>query len=369
MKRKNINQWLGTFNTLAYSLAAIFAAFLLSSLLMVLVGLDVVKAWSSMVSGSFGSPYNISVTLVKTTPLILGGLGMAVAYRSGLFNIGGDGQMYVGGLAAFLVSQLNLGLPVFLQIILALVAAFGAGALWAAIPGYWKAKHNTNIIITTILLNYIAQYFIDFCVYGPLRADKSSAVSLPESLSIPHYLSIILPRTRLHSGFLIALCAFVIVYLFIHHTALGKELCVMGSNPEAARTVGISVVKKTIIAMAISGGLAGLGGGIELMGVQYKLRSLFVSGMGYSGAVVALMGNNSPIGVVLSALLFGFLSNGAYHMQAEAAVPTPLVSIVEGLTILFVVAFMAARSPQIRQLFKRNCGLARGVIKEESQNG
>mgnify|MGYP000932159855 CR=1 FL=1 len=351
MKNKKRMDFHSKFYTLLPSFITPFitviGTFILSSLIMWITKIDVGNAWSVMLQGSLGSISGICTTLVKSTPLILVGLGMSVAFRSGLFNIGAEGQMYLGGLAATIIGTWQANLPSWIQLTAALIFGFIGGASWAIIPGYLKAKYQTNIIITTILMNYIGLYLVDILVYGPLRANKESTVSLPESESVIYKLPTFIPGLRLHIGFLIAIFFTIFIYILMYKTALGMEMCLIGPSPETSRTIGIPVIKRSILAMSISGGLAGLAGAIEILAVQFRLRPMFVGNLGYTGIAVALLGSNNPIGVFLSSLFFGILRNGSSHMQSKVGVPLAITSVIEGITMLLLIlmiAFMSKRN-------------------------
>ena len=343
----------------------ILGTFFLCSIVMWATGIDAINAWCVMFKGAVGSSKGFCTTLVKSTPLMIIGTGMAVAFRCSLFSIGADGQMYMGGLFATIIGTMDLQIPVWLHLTIALLAGFIAGAIWAIVPGYLKAKHQTNIIITTILLNYIALHTIDMMVYGPLRADKSSSVSLPESLSVVHRLPSFIPGYRLHVGFLIAMAMVILVYILLFKTAIGIEMRFIGPSPEASRTIGVPLMKRVLLAMTISGGLAGLAGAIEILAVQYKLRSGFVGNLGYTGIAVALLGGNNPLGVLGGSLFFGILRNGSSHMQSKAGIPLAITSVVEGVTILFIVISTAVinGNNHISRWIRKNQFLVAGGVK------
>lgn len=343
--------------TLIPPIVAVSAAVGVGCLLIAAVGLNVPNALSAAVHGGLGTSYGLSVTLTTSTPILLTALGMVIAFRCGLFNVGAEGQMYLGGLASVLIDTMHLGLGPVFQITLSLLAAFVAGGVWAAIPGYLKAVRNTNIIITTLLLNYVGQYLISFLVHGPMRAVVDNPYADPHSMAVLYKLPVIWPGTELNIGFPLAILAVLFFSFLLFRTGLGVEFRVIGSSPKAAVTSGINMVSRTTLAMMISGGLAGLGGAVEIMGVQYRLLDGFVSGMGYTGIVVAILGGTSPVAVFPAALLFGFLDNASTYMQQMAAVPNPIISVIEGVIVLFLSAsFVVTTVRRRRHLVSKDEG-------------
>lgn len=323
-------------------LTAIAAALFLVSIVISLAGLDPLRAYEALWQGAFGSIRNLSETLVRFCPLALCSLAVLVGFRTGFFTIGVDGQFQMGALAATLVALALPNLPTWLLIPLAMFAGMAAGALWALVAGGLKVWLGVNEVISTIMLNYIAGLFVDFMVRGPIRAPDTD---LQYTSVISHFawLPVILDRTRLHLGVLIPLLAAALVYLFLWRTRAGFAARICGTNPTAARFAGINVSRSVLLAVAVSGAVAGLAGALEIQGVFHRLQSGIASDYGYTAIPIALVGKTLPSATLLAALLFAALSVGATMMQLQAAVPLPVVMLLQGCIVLFVVGSEALR--------------------------
>lgn len=319
---------------------------------------DITGAYGSLLSGALGDPstflsrlgsgdpktiaaafYPLSETMVAAAPLVFTGLAVALGFRAGLFNIGGEGQVIAGGLAAGLVGFSVHGLTGFVELPLALLAALVAGAFWGFIPGLLKARTGAHEVITTIMLNYVAIYFAYYILstklfQRPGRTDPISKI-VDGGASLPSLAGVGL---RLHAGVILAVIVATVVYFLLWRTTLGFEFRAVGANPEASRAAGIGVGRVTVLAMSLSGALAGLAGANIILGVQYSVAPGFSSGLGFDGITVALLGRGNPAGVVAAALLFGGLRAGAVAMQASTSTPVDLVQVIEALVILFVAA-------------------------------
>lgn len=285
--------------------------------------------------GSFGSKFSITETLTYTTPLILSGLANAIAFRTGLFNIGVEGQIQVGMITAAAVGLLpNLPHPV--HIVLILLIGTLAGGIWGAIPGYLKAKTGTNEVVNTIMMNYIALYLSNYIVMYPLNLKGQACTPLiKQSAMLSHFMG---ANYRLSTGIFIALAFVVLIYILLWKTTTGYELRAVGLNPMAAEYGGINIKKNIVLAMAISGAIAGLTGAVHISGVQRQALSLpNLSGMGFDGMAVALLAKSHPIGVVFSALLFGALQSSALTLQM-AKIPKEIISLIQAVIIIFVAA-------------------------------
>jgi ABC-type uncharacterized transport system permease subunit len=283
--------------------------------------------------------YPLSETIVDATPLVFTGLAVALGFRAGLFNIGGEGQVIAGGLAAGYVGFSVHGLPGFIELPLALIAAFVAGAVWGFVPGLLKARTGAHEVITTIMLNYVAifltGYFLTTKLFQrPGRSDAISRVVDPGAV-LPGLAAL---NLRVHSGAILALVMAAAIYFLLWRTVYGFEFRAVGANPDAARAAGIRVGRVIVLAMSLAGGLAGLAGANAILGVQYSIAPGFSSGLGFDGITVALLGRGNPVGVVAAALLFGGLRAGAVQMQATTSTPVDLVQVIEALVIMFVAA-------------------------------
>jgi simple sugar transport system permease protein len=319
------------------SIMAIGLALLVGAVLISIAGIDPWKAISYLIKGSFGNRYGFGETLTRFVPLLFSSLSFAVAHKSGFFNVGAEGQLLMGAVGAVLVGAYITGLPPVLHITLAILAGVLFGAIWAGIAGMLKISLGANELINTMMLNYVAALLVEFLLHGPLKPADSylyvSASVLP-SAKLP----IILSKTPLHLGFIISLVVTIAVFYVIYRTPVGYQMRTVGANLKAASYAGINIVKVTVVALILTGGLAGMGGAMELMGTQYKLINGFSAGYGYDGIGVAVMGRYNPVGIVLSTLLFAVIRVGMGAMQRGAGVPFPLLNVIQGLIIVFVIA-------------------------------
>ncbi len=296
----------------------------------------VALAYSALFSGSLGSAGAISESLVASTPYILTGLAVALGFRGGLFNIGAEGQLLVGAGASVVVGY-SLQLPALIHLPLALLAGIVAGGIYGGIPGYLKAKTGAHEVINTIMLNYVAFRFFDWAFSGPLRRPGGDAPVTAQIFSSA-YLPQLFEGYRFHWGFFLALLIAFGAWWLLFKTTLGFEIRTVGANPNAARYSGIKITRITVLTMALSGALAGLAGTNEVLGLNHFLASGFSSGYGFDAIALALLGKSHPLGVVLAALLFGTLRNGATRMQSVASIPIDIISIVQALVIVFIAA-------------------------------
>jgi ABC-type uncharacterized transport system permease subunit len=321
---------------------------------------NVARAYSALYEGALGEPFRIlngiggwfsgegiravtgavrgpSDSLVQSVPYIFAGLAVALGFRAGLFNIGAEGQIGVGWITAVVVGFAITGLPAFIHLPLAIVAGAVAGGLWAAIAGFLKAKTGAHEVITTIMLNYIAFRLSEWLLCGPLEVSQGTCRTqevLP-SAALPRFLE---HPVTLHWGFLLALGAAALIGWFLFRTIWGFELRTVGANPSGARYGGMSVAKNYVLAMFISGALAGLGGVSQGLGITRNIALGFSAGYGFDSIALALLGKSHPAGVVGASLLFGVLRAGAGRMQSVAGVPTEIVQIVQSLVIIFIAA-------------------------------
>ncbi len=406
-------------NVISMPVLAILTAFILGGLVIWITGgslQNVLLAYDGMLRGAFFKERGLSETLVATVPYIFLSLAVAVGFKTGLFNIGVEGQFYIGSISAAFVGQALPGLPAIVHLPLAIVAAAIGGAIWAAIPGFLKAKAGAHEVITTIMMNYIAFRLVEFLVSGPVKDQHSTAVQTPASAqsawvwslaSIPQrlkdplnalgvalFIAIIayffarwmigrsglknqlesarqktvasygfagvlglltfigLPALtqvwwpftdqydRLHIGLIIALCAAVVVWWLMWKTTLGLELRTVGANANAARYAGINITRSIVVSMAISGGLAGVAGSIEVLGVSacHCLPMFFSSGYGFDAIAISLLAKNDPFGILATSFLWGAMRNGADLMELNSGVSKYIISLIQALALLFVAA-------------------------------
>lgn len=314
---------------------ATLVALTLGAGLILLAGLNPIKAYYALFMGAFSNIYGISSTLTKTTPLVFASLGVALAFKGGYFNVGGEGQLYLGGLGATLVGLYIHGLSPLLHIPLAFIAAFMAGGIWSVIPGYLKARYEVNEIITCIFMYFIGLLFIEYMASGPLF-EPGAPAAMSREIAASAQLPIIIPNTDVHLGFLISLTLVFIMHLVLTKTTIGYQITAMGLNPVASRYAGMNIVKDMCVLSFVSGGLAGLAGASEIMGLKHRLFDAFSPGYGLDAIVIAFLAKSNPIGVMLASLFFGSLRSGAGMMQRATGVPTTAVLAIQGLVILFV---------------------------------
>jgi simple sugar transport system permease protein len=324
---------------------AVVLALILGGITMLATGVSlptIVSAFTALFTGSLGSVNAISETLTAATPVTFAGLGVALGFRAGLFNIGAEGQILVGGIAAVAVGFSLSGLPLAIHLPLALLAGALAGAIWGAIAGWLKAATGAHEVITTIMLNLIAMRLTDYLLRNPPiqkagRSDPISESVLP-SATLPHLLNWISPNLRLHAGFLLLLVAVAVVYWLLFKTTRGFEFRAAGLNPDAARYAGMRSGLIVVVVMAIAGGLAGIAGANQVLGVLGRASPGFSGGIGFNAIAVALLGRSHPVGVLFAGLLFGALEAGGRQMQVAAGVSNDLIAIIQALIIIFIAA-------------------------------
>ncbi len=277
-------------------------------------------------------------SLVTSTPFIFAGLAVALGFRSGLFNIGAEGQLFVGAIFAVYVGYRFTGLPPIIHVPFALLAGAIGGGLWGFIPGWLKAKTGGHEVINTIMMNFIAFRLSEYLLNGVMRRPETFnpvSPSIEKSAELPRFFQ---EPIRFHLGFFIALGVAWLVYWFLFKTKWGFDLRTVGANPNAARYAGMSVVASTVLAMSLSGALAGLAGANEVLGLNHNLAVAFSSGYGFDSIALALLGKSHPLGVVLAALLFGTLRNGATAMQLSARIPIDIISVLQAMILAFIAA-------------------------------
>src|SRR5438067_3793209 len=320
---------------------AVITALVLGAVIIAVTGGDVVRAYQGLWEGSFGRPRSISDTLVRTTPYIFGGLAVALAFKGGLFNIGVEGQIAIGSLATAFVGYAVQGVPFPVHLILAVVVGCVAGACWGAIPGFLKAATGAHEVIVTIMLNYVAINLANFLLGGPMK-DRNPAVAIAQtapilqSARLPPLLAD--PQYRVHYGVVVGVVAAVAVWWLLQKSTIGFEIRTVGANPQAARYAGVLVGRTTVTLMALSGGLAGLAGAMDVVGLNFYYAAAFTAGYGFDSIAVALLGRTNAFGVLPSALLFGGLAAGSSRMQFLSQIPIDIIHLVQALVLIFVAA-------------------------------
>jgi simple sugar transport system permease protein len=308
-----------------------------SALLILSVGSSVPKSLFSFFKGILGSPYAISEVLVRATPLILAGLGVGIGFRTGFINIGAEGQLYMGAIAVTALGMFAPNLPAVVMIPLALLLGFAAGGLWSFIPGILKARFGISEVINTIMFNYIAINLVGILVRTVLK-DASYPYPMSPTLPKATYLFKLLPPNRVHAGFLIALLCAFLLYLLLFKTWTGFCMRSVGINSRACQCAGISVFKNVAVSSLISGGMAGIAGVCEVAGLHHRLLEGLSPSYGYLAIIVALLGRNHPLLIVVSALGISALQVGSMSMQRSAGVPTSIASIIMGLIVVLILA-------------------------------
>lgn len=303
------------------------------------------SAYGALFRGAFGGARAISETLLASSPLILAGLSVAVGFRAGLFNIGAQGQMLIGGMLATVIG-FALEIPVFLHLPLALIGAMVGGAFWGGIPGWLRAKTGAHEVITTIMLNLIAVQFIDFLLTTEAiqRSGRDDPISKTVQISarLPRLLGF-LDRNdlRVHAGIIVALLSAYGVYWILFRSTIGFQFRAIGRNPDGAKYAGMNVVGLYIGVMALAGALSGLAGANQILGVpEYRAAPGFAGSIGFDAIALALLGRSHPVGVVFAGLLFGALRAGGQQMQAAAStsIPIDIILVVQALIIAFIAA-------------------------------
>ena len=325
---------------------AVLIALVLGAVILILLKVNPFTAYASMIGGAFGSVSGLTQALVKATPLLLVGLGICIAFRASVINIGAEGQIILGAVMGTWFALTFKTWPGWLLIPTTILAGFLAGAAWGFIPGLLKARLNVNEILSTVMMNAIALQLMNLLIRGPLidQAGITAGTYLAQSERLPQqvWLARLVPQTLLHTGIIIAVVLAVVVYIFLWRTTIGYRIRAVGLNPDAARYAGISVPFYQMLSLTLAGGFAGLAGVIEVIGVQHRLLDGITSGYGFSGIVAALFGGLHPLGLIPASVLFGGLLVGADKMQRAVQIPSALINVILGLIVLLVVGSMYA---------------------------
>lgn len=317
------------------SVVAIILSLLITVVIMLLSGYHPVEAISALLNGAFGSKNAIANTLGKAIPLAFVGLACAYSNKGGIFNIGCEGQLYFGAFAATVTALSMQGMPRILVLAASFVTGMIAGGLVGGVNGFLKAKLNINEVLVAIMLNYIMKFFTSYYVHGPLK-DPESSVAQTVAIGDEYMLTKLIPKTQLTSALIIVFILAALLYLFFYKTRAGFNIRAVGENRKAAQASGIGMASTIIMTMAVSGALAALTGVTEVFGKTGKFVDGFSPGYGFTGIAVAVLGRNHPVGVLLSALLFGIMESGAMKMSYVAGVSTSMIKVMQGLVILFV---------------------------------
>lgn len=325
---------------------ATLAALAIGAIMLALLKANPWEAYKALFQGAFGSSNALADTVVKATPLLLVGLGICIAFRGGVVNIGGEGQLIAGAISATYLGLVFPEAPGWLLIPAAMLVGFLAGAIWGGIPGYLKAYYNVNEILSTIMMNQIAVQIMNFllrdAMIDPVQLESASRIPQTARLAKAFDLPRLVP-TRLHLGALIAVVLAVLVYIFLWRTTTGYRIRAVGLNPDASRYAGINVKRYIVLSLLLSGAFAGLAGAVQVYGVHHRMftdgsAAGFTGGAGFNGIVAALFGKLHPIGAIPAAFIFGALLVGANSLQRAMQVPSALITALNGLVVVFVVS-------------------------------
>lgn len=333
---KTISQLIAAIRAARIQIVAVVAALLVGAIVILATGHSPIEAYGAVLVGAFGDIYGIGQTLTQATPIIFTALAFLFSFKCGLFNIGAEGQLLMGGFFAVVVGISFSGLPIFVHALLAILAGAAGGALWGFIPAILKAKLGAHEVITTMMLSYVALYLTSYLVSYPLKAPGwvSQTVPISPAAELPR----ILPPTQLSVAFILAIVTAWITTYVLNRTTIGYEVRAIGLNPKAAQNAGIDVKKGIVLALVISGAIAGLGGAGEILGVHRRYIDGFSPGYGWDGLAVALIGGLNPIGAVIAAIFFGALRSGGMVMNRATGVPLDIIIVLQALIVLFVAA-------------------------------
>lgn len=322
---------------------SLIPAFWLILLFIASTGVDPFAALGVVFDAAFGSASGLGVTAIKFTPLLITGLGVAIGIRAGLWNLGGEGQIYIGGLIATITVLASQGLPGPLAVLFGLAGGFVGGALWILFPAVLRAFRGVNELITTLLMNFVAVNVVTTLVQGPF-GDPTASFPRTEQIPRASWLPVILEDTQMHFGVILALVLAAAMYLVINWTTFGLDARALGLESRTARFTGIPVQRRTLQVLLLSGGLAGVAGAVEVLGVNHALAQGFSPGYGFDAIGVALLGGVDPRGMVVAAGLFSMLRAGAPAMQRTLGVPSSIVDVTQGLIVVAVVAGYGLRA-------------------------
>jgi general nucleoside transport system permease protein len=342
-KNRMGGDWWAAVVPLLAILIAFVLALLVGAVMLLALGADPIQAYGALLDGAFGTSTNLLRVFTRATPLLLVAIGVCIAFRGGVINIGVEGQLFVGAISAtaFSVAFAN-SLPPFTVGILTLLVGTLAGSVWGAIPGFLKARFEVNEILSTVMMNEISVQLLLFLLSGPMLDPEQLAqgTRVPQSARLPEvsWLLELDSRSSLHIGVFIAIGVAISMWVVLWRTPIGYRIRAVGQNKDAARYAGISVQRYLTLAMTFSGALAGLAGAVHVQGAEHRMVEGFAVGYGFSGIVVALFGRLHPLGAIPAAFLFGVLLVGADKMQRTVQVPTATVTVLQGLVVIFVVS-------------------------------
>ncbi len=330
-------------------IVAVLVTFIITSIFIIMAGANPFEAYYNFIIVPLSSQFSALEVLVKATPLIFTGLAVTFAFAAGYYNIGAEGQLYAGAVAAAWVGATFTNLPSIVVVPLMLVLGFAGGMLWALLPALLKVKLKVDEVVTTLLMNSIIMYIISALLNGPWRDPETGWPKSPEFFEAARFIQII-PRSRLHLGFVIALVLVVIVFLIIKRTPFGLQMRAAGASKAGALFAGINVNRTMLIAALVSGGIAGLAGVSEIAGIHYHLISELSGGYGYTGIIVATLGGLNPIGATVAALFIGLIDTGAQTVSRVLGVPVYLGDVVQSTLLLVTLSMLLLQNYRIKRI-------------------
>ena len=343
VKRKPLPGWV----KIIIPVAAIIVTLIIAAIPILFAGGNLWKAYSALVFGALGNRFNLLETFVKSSPLILTGLAVAFAFRARFWNIGAEGQLYAGAIMATIIGVQFPGLPSYILIPFIMVSGFLAGGLWAALPAFLKTKWKVDDVVTTLLLNYVMIHIMGTLLFGPLQAPGSSWPISKAIADAAHY-PVLIARSRFHLGIPLAYALVLVIWFINSKTVFGYQSKGVGINIRAAAYGGINTNMVILKTALISGGLAGLAGVGEICAIQFHLLMDISPGYGYTGIVIAMLGNLHPIGVALAAFFFSIINVGAQTMSRMAGVPVYISGVIEGVALMVMLIFLLLLDYRIR---------------------
>jgi ABC-type uncharacterized transport system permease subunit len=321
--------------------------------LIALSGVNPLDAYAALLQGAIGSPQSIANVLVRASPLLLGGVGVAIGIKAGLWNIGAEGYMYAGAIGAAAIGLAPLPVPPIVHIILAFLAAMAFAGIWGLGPAYLRAYRGVNEVVTTIMMNYVAIFFVSWMVHEPQpMAEPGSFYPMSRMIAPTARLPILMSGTSLHPGFIIGIAACILFFLAIRFTPFGFRTRMLGANPEAARYAGVNVRRQILFVLVIGALMGGVAGACEIMGLKLRVYMDFVAGVGYESVAVALLAGGNPLGVIASALFFSALKAGGATMSIQTGVGAPMTVVIEALCVIFVIAIGYGEGKRLERLDK-----------------
>ena len=346
-KRKPLPAWA----KIVIPIAAILVTLILSAIPILMAGGHLWKSYYYLFYGALGTRFNLLETFVKASPLLLTGLAVAFAFRAKFWNIGAEGQLLAGALAATVLGVNLGGVPSFLVLPIVIIGGFLAGGIWAAIPAILKTKLKVDDVVSTLLMNYVMIHIMGALLFGPLQQPGSSWPRSAAIIKAAVY-PVLMPRSRFHMGILIAFFAVLVIWFINQKTTFGYRSKAVGVNIRAAHFGGINTTSVIVWTALISGGLAGLAGVGELCAIQYRLLMDISPGYGYSGIVIAMLGNLHPVGVLFSSLFFSVVIVGAQTMSRMTGVPSYIAEVIQGMSLMVMLVFLLFTEYKIKVMKK-----------------